>query len=257
MERAIWGLQLQDSSKKSRTSIPAKPKTTWHLRDVPPSTYRLPADGRKWRVVCDQRRALAAQLATHADPDGSNIWVRRLRLAEALGHSVREVGYLLADLVTLKFLRDDGWHGQNRKRMLDLEAIFQSWRSGAAANEIRVGDGQDRADRGHGQNRRHGQNSAGPGQNSSGTLPPVVNPPKPTPPNPPFSKGGTLLTRRDRKRLNDEIWWLQDNHPTVQLEEAVQIACAKTLISLDQAWATLETCGLGEARKKRAQRATA
>jgi hypothetical protein len=94
--------------------------------------YRLPADGRKWDFVCRQRRALAQQLASHADRDGRNIWVGRQRLADALDLSPREIDYLLADLVALGFLRNEGWHDGVRKRSLDLEAIFMA--SGHAQN---------------------------------------------------------------------------------------------------------------------------
>jgi hypothetical protein len=77
------------------------------------------------------------------------------------------------------------------------------------------------------------------------------------PPSPPLKKGGTSLTVRDRRRLNDEIWRLMDNRPTMQLGEALETACAELLIPLDQAWAAAEASGFGEAQKKRAQKATA
>jgi hypothetical protein len=97
-------------------------------------------DGPKWRAVCKERRALTLQLASHADPNGQNIWVGRERLAEALGVSIRTVSCLLADLIALKFLRNEGWHGQARKRSLDLQVILTS------STEIRAGRVQNRAE---------------------------------------------------------------------------------------------------------------
>jgi hypothetical protein len=76
------------------------------------------------------------------------------------------------------------------------------------------------------------------------------------PPGPPFSKGETL-TVRERRRLNDEVHRLMNNHPKMQLEEAIETACVELLIPLDQALAAAEASGLGEALKKRMQRATA
>ena len=254
---------MQDSADNSRASTfssIAPAMLRLHLRDIPPSAYRLPADGRKWRAVCGRRRALALQLNSHADSDGHNIWAGRERLAKALGFSLREVGYRLADLVTLEFLHDDGWHGQTRRRSLDLEAIFQAWKCGhsrpAASENLPGRLGQNRADSAHGQNRGPGQNSVGHGQNSSGTLPPLVDLPKTTPPFPPSPRGAPL-TVRDRRRLNEELWRLMDRHPKMELEEAIETASAELLIPLDQAWAAVKASGLGEARRKQAQKATA
>ena len=241
------------------SSSTPKTKTARHIRDIPPSAYRLPGDGRKWRAVCERRRSLTVQLSSHADSDGSSVYVGRSRLANSLGLSIREVGYLLADLATLKFIRDDGWHGQTRRRLLDLNAIFQVSEGGqsrSAVSGIRAGEhGQNRAGAEHGQNRGPGQNSVGVGQNSSGRRPSIVDLPKSKTPLPPFSRGAPL-TVRDRRHLNQEICRLMEN-PAVQLAEAVETACAELLIPLEQAWAVVDACGLGEARKKRAQRATA
>jgi hypothetical protein len=157
----------------SRPAILPTPKsrTTWNLRDVSPSAYRLTSDGRKWRIVCERRRALLLQLASHANPDGRNIWAGRQRLAEALGISIREVGYLLADLVQLKFLRDEGWHGSVRKRSIDLAAILQASRHGQNSQTE-----CETAESGHGQNTSDmGKIEPRHGQNSSGTRPPVVD----------------------------------------------------------------------------------
>jgi hypothetical protein len=110
------------------TSNPKKSKTTWHLHDVPPTAYRLPADGRKWRASCVSRQRVAIALARFADSNGRNIQAGQERLAASLGMSRRELGYLLSDLLKLKFLRNEGlvWtHGkQVRRRSLDIAAIL-------------------------------------------------------------------------------------------------------------------------------------
>ena len=51
------------------------------IRNAPPAAYRLPTDGRQWTHLCVQRRMMAMELATYADPDGSNIYVGAKTLA--------------------------------------------------------------------------------------------------------------------------------------------------------------------------------
>jgi hypothetical protein len=51
-------------------------------RKYPPASYRLPDDKKKWLSVCKERRAVALQLATYGDGDGTSIeaGVRRTRV---------------------------------------------------------------------------------------------------------------------------------------------------------------------------------
>ena len=83
--------------------------TIFFLPNVPPVAYRLPGDGKKWRHSCEQRRSLLGLLASKGNRDGTNIYPGRKSMAKALGLSLRDVDYYLADLRTLKFLHDDGW----------------------------------------------------------------------------------------------------------------------------------------------------
>lgn len=111
-----------------------KNRTTWHLGDVPPAAYRLPTDGRKWRATCVTRQRVTIALARFADSNGRNIQVGQERLASSLALCRRELGYVLADLLALKFLHNENlvWtHGkQVRRRSLDVGAIL------AAASDV-------------------------------------------------------------------------------------------------------------------------
>jgi hypothetical protein len=225
-------------AQQNRTNQRANSKTIWNLRDVPPSAFRLPTDGRKCRAVCDRRRALVQQLASYGDEDGTNIWPGRKALAKALGISIREVGYLLADLAALEFLRNDGWHvsgnSVTRIRSLDLEAIFR-----AAAH------GQNRPISAHGQNREAGRIELQHGQNSSGTRPPLDLPKKQPPPAPLFSKGGSnlkrLLTLRQVRELRDQITLAQ--REGLPVLAAIEEACKRMLFPVEAAIELLAASG--------------
>jgi len=112
------------------------------------------------------------QLGSHADPDGTNIWVGRDRMAKALDMPVRTLSYHFADLTTLKFLRAEGWHGKTRKRSLDLQEIFRAWervQNSAATPEMSGPANACKIEPRRVQNRRERV------QNSSGTQPSVVD----------------------------------------------------------------------------------
>ena len=62
----------------------------------------------------------------------------------------------------------------------------------------------------------------------------------------PPSPGGNLLTVRDRRHLNAEIYQaMQGNKLT--FEDAVKAACARLLIPLEAAWEVIRNAGLGDA----------
>lgn len=76
-------------------------KSTKCLRDIrkfPPASYRLPDDGRKWKPVCEHRRALAIQIASHANGDGTSITAGVETWADALGIHRATIFRLLDDL---------------------------------------------------------------------------------------------------------------------------------------------------------------
>jgi hypothetical protein len=49
-------------------------KLSRDLRGIPVDRYRLPSDGRKWKVIARERMALAEWLSTYGDGDGSRIF---------------------------------------------------------------------------------------------------------------------------------------------------------------------------------------
>jgi len=95
------------------------------LRDIPPTAYRLPDDGRQQRHLCEQRQRLAWLLASYADGDGTRIRPSVQTLANRLGKSRRAVTYLLDDLEKLGLLENGklaGFKG-TRWRALNLTAL--------------------------------------------------------------------------------------------------------------------------------------
>ncbi len=76
------------------------------IRDFPWQAYVLSDDGRKARAVAEQRRALAMQLATHADGDGTRISVGINRLMLNLGWSKRTLYRRLEDLRRLELVAE-------------------------------------------------------------------------------------------------------------------------------------------------------
>lgn len=94
------------------------------VRDVPIESYRLPADGRKWKHECTLRRSLAMQLATYADGDGTRITPSVQTLLDGMGLHRATIHRLLKDLKALGFLKD-GAIGKlrTRERVLDLDAM--------------------------------------------------------------------------------------------------------------------------------------
>lgn len=72
-----------------------------------------------------------------------------------------------------------------------------------------------------------------------------------THPNPPFQGGNFVqkaLTVRQVRHLNLEIYESMRD-PRVDLKTAVETACARLLIPLDQAWAAVKAAGIGDIRK--------
>jgi hypothetical protein len=98
------------------------------IREIPPSAYSLPNDGRQQKHLCEQRQRLAWLLASFANGDGTRIRPSVQTLATALGKSRRAVTYLLDDLEKLKLLENGklaGFKG-TRWRALNLNAFMAS-----------------------------------------------------------------------------------------------------------------------------------
>jgi hypothetical protein len=83
------------------------------IREYPPSAYRLPRDGRKWQILCRNRREMAIQLSTYADGDGSRIFVGVNKLMQKLEWSRATIFNRLDDLAELGLLVTKG---RNRQR---------------------------------------------------------------------------------------------------------------------------------------------
>jgi hypothetical protein len=102
-------------------------KVVRDIRAFPWQSYVLPSDGRKARHVAEQRRALAIQLATHADGDGTSITVGRNKLARDIGWPVKTIGRRLRELKQIGpgFLSNDGLEAEhgNAKRKLDISKL--------------------------------------------------------------------------------------------------------------------------------------
>lgn len=95
-------------------------KCVLDIRGYPWQAYKLPTDGCKARAVCEQRRALALQLASYANPDGTSITTGRDRLLKETGWTLRTLARRLAELQALGILTRQGLtaeHGTARRRL--------------------------------------------------------------------------------------------------------------------------------------------
>jgi len=110
------------------TKQPSVIKAVRDLRSVPPQVYARPSDGRKLAHLCRERRALVLQMATYADADGSGIFPSEYTLARDLGKSRRAVVYLMAHLIEMGFVENDGWQNfgekHTRRRRLRIDRIL-------------------------------------------------------------------------------------------------------------------------------------
>jgi hypothetical protein len=96
---------------------------------IPPDRFALPDDGRKRKALCDERKAVAIQLASAADPDGSNITLGAGTVAKRTGRTRPTIVARFEDLERLGLLKWDGkWKrwpdGKTTKiRRLDLRSF--------------------------------------------------------------------------------------------------------------------------------------
>lgn len=101
-------------------------KCTRDIRSVPPTAFRLPTDGKKWRRVCDERKALLMLMASYANGDGTNISVAIDTLGDYQGWSRRTTCRLLDSLKTLGFVEDgalDVRHKNTRIRSINIQKV--------------------------------------------------------------------------------------------------------------------------------------
>jgi hypothetical protein len=91
------------------------------IRSLPPDAYRLESDGRKRLSVAKDRRAVAVQLATYANGDGSSVTVGIERLSLELGMPRRTLYRRISELKALGYLKNEGLvkeHGTARRRLI-------------------------------------------------------------------------------------------------------------------------------------------
>jgi len=104
------------------------------IREFPPESYRLPQDGRKWKVLCKERRAIANHIATYANGDGTSIKAGVKRWVKEIGVSRATIFRRLDDLRKLGVLRDkQGLTGENGTalRSLDVSRLKMPGEAGA------------------------------------------------------------------------------------------------------------------------------
>jgi hypothetical protein len=104
------------------------------VRDLPMEAFRLPDDGRKWKALCKERQALAMQLATRANPDGTRITLGSRKMAKKLGFHLNTLFARLDDLDRLGALEKQGYsEWGTRLRSIDMEwvefakFVFDRW----------------------------------------------------------------------------------------------------------------------------------
>jgi hypothetical protein len=103
------------------------------LRNIPVDRYRLPRDGRKWKSIARKRMGLAEWLATHGDPDGSNIRPAVRSIIRHFGWSRGKTFYLLADLKELRLLNDHGLFRERGPRVRSMNVAAFAGEAQAAA----------------------------------------------------------------------------------------------------------------------------
>ena len=103
------------------------------LRDVvrlnpPEEAFRLKNDGKKWKHNARQRKDLLLQLATWANPDGTDCRPAVEKLAEPLRWDKRTVYRFMAQLRALGFVFDAGLHRPTgiRNWTIDIIAIAKA-----------------------------------------------------------------------------------------------------------------------------------
>jgi len=76
------------------------------LAKIPIERYKLPQDGRKWKVIARDRMGLADFLGKHGDGDGTRIFPSIATMTQKFGWSRRKTCYLLDDLRELHLLEN-------------------------------------------------------------------------------------------------------------------------------------------------------
>jgi hypothetical protein len=116
----------------------AKIRCALDLRDVPPSAFRMPDDGRQWRHKCELRCALLHWLATFADADGSNVEAGIKRMETRFEVSRRTIFRRLDDLIELGFTTREkltGFKG-TRRRKINVAAILKKAEVPSSPNPV-------------------------------------------------------------------------------------------------------------------------
>jgi hypothetical protein len=174
-------------------------------------------------------RQVLISIANHADRWGRSAYPSIRTIARESRLSVREVQYSIRKLVEsgeLAVDRGGGPGGTNSYCLLLMAA-----RSGNA--NFAVGGVQTGV-----------QN---PARNKEEQKQPESN----TPLTPLPSRRSELLTVRDRRRLDREVWRLMDMHKEITLAEALEIACAELMLPVEAARNAVIAAGLKDALRER------
>jgi hypothetical protein len=96
-------------------------KLSRNMRGIPATTYRMRGDGRKWKMLCDQRKQLADWLATYGDGDGTRIFPKVATMLAAFDTWSRaKIFARLKDLRALGVMQPEGRKGEHGPRIRRL-----------------------------------------------------------------------------------------------------------------------------------------
>lgn len=99
------------------------------LADVPPSAFRLPKDGKKWKSVCRVRREVLQRMALAANGNGCSVKVAVWpTIGKAVGISRASAFAIVGDLKTLEFVKDNELDPtyKTRCRQIDVAKVLAS-----------------------------------------------------------------------------------------------------------------------------------
>lgn len=89
-------------------------------RDIPIETYKMADDGRKWKALAKARKQIHRELASFADPDGTNCCPGLASLVRGTGHSRATVCRRIDDLKALGLLSGEKKSGYQGTRVYEV-----------------------------------------------------------------------------------------------------------------------------------------
>jgi hypothetical protein len=119
----LKGSNVTDTKRKPAQQKQKKSplKLSRYTRGIPASSYLLPTDGKKWKPLCNERKALADWLATYGDGDGTRIFPSIDTMQRAFDTMSRRTLFRrLKDLQSVGILKSEGLHGERGSRIRRL-----------------------------------------------------------------------------------------------------------------------------------------